>query len=190
MKHPVHLSLGKQIQKTVQIEEKTSLLEALKGKGYSLRSSCGGHASCSDCLIKVLSGEDNLNSPSFAEIQLLGNVFHITKERLACQTTLLGEVALDISSHSDDEQRKPKSRPFIKVRKKEEYQKIRQEQQRKNEEKGEEKEKWRHHWKKDKEARGPKRLGGGRRPRAFQITVEERERPDFQKEREKKKKEF
>ena len=32
--------------------------------------------SCTDCVIKISSGEDNLTSPPIEEINLLGNVFH------------------------------------------------------------------------------------------------------------------
>ena len=64
-----------------------------------MKSSCGGHASCSDCVIKVRSGESNLTEPTFEEINLLGNVFHITKERLSCQTKVLGDVTIDVSGH-------------------------------------------------------------------------------------------
>jgi 2Fe-2S ferredoxin len=79
--------------------DSTSLLELLKNHGLYVKSSCGGHASCSDCVIKVRSGESNLTEPTFEEINLLGNVFHITKERLSCQTKVLGDVTIDVSGH-------------------------------------------------------------------------------------------
>ena len=53
-----------------------------------IKSSCGGVASCTDCRIKVIAGEDSLTTPPFEEVQLLGNVFHITKERLSCQAKI------------------------------------------------------------------------------------------------------
>lgn len=85
----------------LEIDEDKSILEALKEKGVYIKSSCGGVASCTDCRIKVLSGEDSLTTPPFEEVQLLGNVFHITKERLSCQTKICGDeiVVLDISGH-------------------------------------------------------------------------------------------
>ncbi len=76
-----------------------SLLQLLKKQGFALKSSCGGCASCADCVIQIKTGEDHLNSQSFEELRLLGNVFHITKERLACQTKISGDITIDISKH-------------------------------------------------------------------------------------------
>src|SRR5690554_1080332 len=76
-----------------------SLLSQLKASGKKIKSSCGGCATCSDCIIVVKEGEENLTPQNFEELRLLGNVFHITKERLSCQTRLTGDVTIDISAH-------------------------------------------------------------------------------------------
>lgn len=89
-----------------------TLLEVLKNNGHYIKSSCGGHASCSDCIVKIQSGEDQITEPTFEEINLLGNVFHITKERLSCQTKCFGDVTVDISMHNkmnDQEQLRQKT---------------------------------------------------------------------------------
>lgn len=65
--------------------ERFSLLHFLKRQGIALKSSCGGHASCGDCVIKVQSGDAHLNELRYEEKKLLGNVYHITAERLSCQ---------------------------------------------------------------------------------------------------------
>ena len=112
----------------LEIDEDKSILEALKEKGIYIKSSCGGVASCTDCRVKILSGEDSLTTPPFEEVQLLGNVFHITKERLSCQTKICGDeiVIVDLSGHDkkkDSEALKNKMkkgslrRPPTKVRK-------------------------------------------------------------------------
>ena len=67
------------------VSDGESLLDSLRKEKVSIRSSCGGYASCGDCVVKVLKGAENLDKPNFDEKKLLGNVFHITKERLACQ---------------------------------------------------------------------------------------------------------
>lgn len=81
------------------IDKETTLLKALKDKDIYVKSSCGGVGSCGDCVIKVHTGENNLTPPTFNEIKLLGNVFHITKERLSCQATCNGNVTIDVSHH-------------------------------------------------------------------------------------------
>lgn len=83
----------------ILVEEGVNLLQAMKDQGIFIKSSCGGHASCGDCKVVVKEGVEFLSEQKFDELKLLGNVFHITKERLSCQTTISGDVTLDISEH-------------------------------------------------------------------------------------------
>lgn len=83
----------------IEADQEVSLLENLKRADIYVKSSCGGHATCTDCIVKIVSGEDHLSAPPFEELKLLGNVFHITKERLACQTKISGDVCIDLSAH-------------------------------------------------------------------------------------------
>mgnify|MGYP002624699219 CR=1 FL=1 len=87
--------------KTFEANKGEKLMTALKSEGFHINSSCGGCASCSDCIVIVKTGENNLSPQEFAELKLLGNIFHITKERLSCQTQVLGDVTIDISRHKD-----------------------------------------------------------------------------------------
>ena len=86
MKTKVHITNNDEI---VELGEE-SLLEILRKKGIRIRSSCGGHATCSDCVV-VRSGAKSLSDVNFEEKKLLGNVYYITKERLACQVRLKNE---------------------------------------------------------------------------------------------------
>ena len=70
---------------TIDVFEGESILDALRRSSINIRSSCGGFATCSDCIIKFIGDFNGVNSVNFDEKKLLGNVFHITKERLACQ---------------------------------------------------------------------------------------------------------
>lgn len=87
--------------KVIEVDEETPLLAAMTDQGIYVKSSCGGHGSCSDCIVKIVEGQGNINKPSFAEERLLGNVFFITKERLACQTKVTGDVIVDTSAHNN-----------------------------------------------------------------------------------------
>lgn len=163
----------------VEIDTETNLLDALVEKGVYVKSSCGGHASCSDCVIKIISGEDNLTPPPFEEIQLLGNVFHITKERLGCQTKITGDITVDLSKHdkeTDQENLKKKTSNFVrkntKVRKQDDVKKMYSERKEKSQEIQKEREaEWQKHWEKDGDNTRSvaKRLGGGNRPEAFNV---------------------
>lgn len=167
-------------QNVVEIPEGKNLLEALRACDTYVKSSCGGHATCSDCIIKVVSGEDNITPPPFSELKLLGNVFHITKERLACQTCVTGPVTIDISKHdkaTDEAKLKNKTTNFSKkkavktsIRKENDIQKIRDEKESEQRQFEAEQKKnsdtWKNHWEKDK-SEAPKKLAGGKRPKFF-----------------------
>ena len=56
---------------TVDVSEGTSLLEAAHSNGVTLRTTCGGKASCRDCRITVVSGDEALTPVSFAEKRVL-----------------------------------------------------------------------------------------------------------------------
>ncbi len=84
----------------IEVEEGQSLLVALKKSGFFIKSSCGGMATCGDCVVKICGGSENLGPPQFSELKLMGNVFHLTKERLSCQSKVFGEgVEIDITHH-------------------------------------------------------------------------------------------
>ncbi len=159
-----------------------TLLNQLKKAGKKIKSSCGGCATCSDCMIVVKSGEMNLTPQTFEELRLLGNVFHITKERLSCQTKVTGDVTLDISAHEKNtftgkgEKLGPKSTTTI-LKKKEEVEK----EARQSEENSREKtaDTWYRHWEKEGEdPNKPKRLGGGRKPKAFTFNETDSDKKD------------
>lgn len=158
---------------TYYIDEKKSLLEHLRENKVYVKSSCGGHASCTDCVIKVLDGKESLNEPTFDETKLLGNVFHITKERLACQCFVSGEVTIDITahdkgSHEEDQRnrnRKKRNMAQVKVRKQSEVKEILDERKARVKEKHARRDTWQKHWEKEKPGiKVEKSLGGGKRP--------------------------
>lgn len=111
---------------TIEIDSETDLRMALIQAGYPIKSTCGGCASCSHCIIKVTVGAENLSEISFEEKQLVGNVFHITKERLSCQTTTSGDITIDISDHVDIQ---PKSKAKTLVRKSKDIEEAKENQE-------------------------------------------------------------
>jgi len=190
MKHKVILRPS---GNSIEVEEGKNLLVALREKDIYIKSSCGGHATCTDCVIKIVSGEDNLTPAPFEELKLLGNVFHITKERLACQTMITGDVTIDIAKHdkaTDEEKLKSKTSAFskkktfkTKVRKESDIGKIRdereQEQQQFEREQKEKSDQWNKHWEKNKDSNAPKKLAGGKRPKFFDTDKVDYERNEY-----------
>jgi uncharacterized 2Fe-2S/4Fe-4S cluster protein (DUF4445 family) len=158
-----------------------NLLQQLKKAGKNIKSSCGGCATCGDCMIVIKSGELNLTPQTFEEVRLLGNVFHITKERLSCQTKITGDVTLDISAHEKIKNTGKNERPAIGpkssqtiVRKREDIEKS----SRVNEERSQEKnaDTWYRHWEnQESDPSKPKRLGGNKRVKPFTFNDSDKE---------------
>lgn len=155
----------------LELNGEDSLLTQLKKAGKNIKSSCGGCATCSDCTIVVKSGEMNLSPQTFEELRLLGNVFHITKERLSCQTKVSGDVTLDITAH-DKSTSSPKSvskSTPTRLKKRDEIEKAAIQSKEKVQEKPSDT--WYRHWEKEGEdPNKPKKLGGNKRVKPFQFT--------------------
>ena len=152
------------INKVVTVKSNIPLYHGLKEQGVHLHSLCGGNGACGRCVIKIVAGEDFLNSPTENEKKILGNVFHITSERLACQCQVYGDISIDITAHlavkgSWDELAASSQ---IKVRKKTEP----EEQPAPPETAKEEKPSWFRHWENESKPQS-KKLGGKKRPKYF-----------------------
>jgi ferredoxin len=165
----------------LELSGEDSLLNQLRKAGKKIKSSCGGCATCSDCTIIVKSGEMNLTPQTFEELRLLGNVFHITKERLSCQTRITGDVTLDISAHDKNaftgknekvlEAQGQKSTKTI-IKKREDIEKREMESKEKSQEKSSDT--WYRHWEKESEdSNKPKKLGGNKRVKPFTFNDSE-----------------
>ncbi|MBI3074291.1 MAG: (2Fe-2S)-binding protein [Deltaproteobacteria bacterium] len=82
----------------VETEHGESLLDAGIRSRVDIPTICNGVASCHECVIRVLCGEENLSPVTSAERTHLGNVFHVTRERLACQARVMGgEVVVELA---------------------------------------------------------------------------------------------
>jgi len=161
----------------LDLNEEESLLQQLKKAGKKIKSSCGGCATCGDCVLVVKSGELNLSPQTFEELRLLGNVFHITKERLSCPTKILGDVTSDISAHEGNAYtgKNEKAASVSKssqtvLRKREDIEKSTRELDEKSQEK--KTDTWYRHWENNEntDSSKPKRLGGNKRVKPFNFN--------------------
>lgn len=165
----------------LELSSEDTLLNELKKAGKKIKSSCGGCATCADCTIIVKSGEANLSPQTFEELRLLGNVFHITKERLSCQTRIIGDVTLDISAHEENsftgknekkESIQGQKSTKTMLKKREDLEKASNESKEKNQEKPADP--WYRHWEKEGEdSSKPKKLGGNKRVKPFNFNEPE-----------------
>jgi 2Fe-2S ferredoxin len=70
-----------------------SVFEVARRAGVPITTACVGKATCGLCRVKVIGGEAHLSPQNAAERKHLGNVYFITKQRLACQARVQGEAA-------------------------------------------------------------------------------------------------
>ncbi|MCK5883004.1 MAG: 2Fe-2S iron-sulfur cluster binding domain-containing protein [Bacteriovoracaceae bacterium] len=167
----------------IEIDGETNVKQALSNAGIYLKATCGGEGACGECVIKVLSGEDHLTPPGFLELSRLGNVFHITKERLACMTTIEGDITIDIADHLEapesEKDKTDNSKKKLKtvVRSKDDVKQMYVERDQKRAEKQEVRDNPEKHWKEEKDPMRFKKLGGGKRPKAFKDAVDYENRP-------------
>jgi ferredoxin len=79
----------------VEVAEGESLLEAAHRVEAPVYTLCGGIAACIQCKVRIVEGGGHLSAPNTLEKDRLGNIFHITHERLACQAKVSGDVVVE-----------------------------------------------------------------------------------------------
>ncbi|HEY4240247.1 MAG TPA: 2Fe-2S iron-sulfur cluster-binding protein [Kofleriaceae bacterium] len=67
----------------------STLFEAGAKIAAGIDTACVGKGTCGLCRVKILEGAEHLTPYSDEERKHLGNVYHLTKVRLACRTRLL-----------------------------------------------------------------------------------------------------
>jgi len=78
------------------VDDGENLLEASRRVDAPVQTLCNGIAACIQCRVRVVEGRDNLSAPENLEKDRIGNIFHITGERMACQARVHGDVVVEI----------------------------------------------------------------------------------------------
>ncbi len=149
--------------RVVEVNEEKNLFVQLREQEVYINTICGGYGKCGKCVIKIIDGDQNINEPTFEEKQLLGNVFSITRERLACQTFVYGAVTVDLSAHDETKDKKERknvtTNSSAKLRKRDDVRQMYRERKEASDEK-----------KAQKEQKLKEKEGGFRRPKAFSYV--------------------
>ncbi|MEO8698819.1 MAG: 2Fe-2S iron-sulfur cluster-binding protein [Kofleriaceae bacterium] len=80
----------------VEIYEGQTLFEAGAKVSAGIDTACVGKGTCGLCRVKIVAGAEHLNPFTDEERKHLGNVYHITKVRLACRTKPTGDVTIEV----------------------------------------------------------------------------------------------
>ena len=79
---------------TASVTQGDSLLDAARQCGAPVHTLCNGIGACVQCKVQVVDQDDCLTVPNALEKDRLGNIFHLTHERLACQCSVLDSVTV------------------------------------------------------------------------------------------------
>jgi 2Fe-2S ferredoxin len=81
----------------VDLPAGSTLFEAGARVSAAIDTACVGKGTCGLCRVKILSGAEHLSPYTDEERKHLGNVYHLTKVRLACRSKLAGgDVTLQV----------------------------------------------------------------------------------------------
>lgn len=81
---------------TTEIAVGTSLFDAGAKVAAGIETACVGKGTCGLCRVRVVAGASNLNPYTDDETKHLGNVYHLTKVRLACRCKPVGDVTIEV----------------------------------------------------------------------------------------------
>lgn len=82
--------------KSGEVPEGSSILDASEKLGLELRHDCGGFATCSTCRIMIVDGVENLSEIDLDEENMLEEAELPAPFRLSCQAMIKGDVILQI----------------------------------------------------------------------------------------------
>lgn len=80
----------------VECREGDTLFEAGAKITAGIDTACVGKGTCGLCRVKIVAGAEHLNPFTDEERKHLGNVYHITKVRLACRCKIAGDVSIEV----------------------------------------------------------------------------------------------
>jgi ferredoxin len=82
---------------TVEVPAGSTLFEAGARISAGIETACVGKGTCGLCRVRIVAGAEHLTPYGEAERKHLGNVYHITRIRLACRSRLTGgDVAIQV----------------------------------------------------------------------------------------------
>lgn len=80
----------------VEVADGTTLFDAGARAGVGIDTACVGKGTCGLCRVKVVSGAEALSPYGDDEERHLGNLYHLTRLRLACRTRVQGDVTVEL----------------------------------------------------------------------------------------------
>ena len=79
----------------VECADGTTLFDAGAKAGVTIDTACVGKGTCGLCRVRIVAGAEALTPYTAEEERHLGNLYHLTRVRLACRTRVAGEVTIE-----------------------------------------------------------------------------------------------
>ncbi len=89
MKHRVEFFQDGQTW-SIEVEDGETLLQAAHACEAPVLTLCHGIGACVQCKVRIEAGLEHLSKPENLERDRIGNIFHLTGERMACQAHVHG----------------------------------------------------------------------------------------------------
>jgi ferredoxin len=93
---PIVTIIGDGDPQVVEVHAGSTLFEAGAKVTAGIDTACVGKGTCGLCRVKIMAGAEHLNPFTDEERKHLGNVYHITKVRLACRSKVAGDVTIQV----------------------------------------------------------------------------------------------
>ena len=93
---PIVTIVGETGPVVVEVLAGSTLFEAGAKVTAGIDTACVGKGTCGLCRVKIVAGAEHLNPFTEEERKHLGNVYHLTKVRLACRSKITGDVTIQV----------------------------------------------------------------------------------------------
>lgn len=94
------------------VDPSKSLMKIATEAGLKIKSICGGIASCGECRVKIVEGDNSIPEPGKPELNLIGTSYYLDGRRLSCQVRCFGSVTVDLTEQLNKVDTQKKVRGF------------------------------------------------------------------------------
>jgi ferredoxin len=104
---------------TIEVRDGTTVFAAALAGEVAIPSQCGGRCACALCRVRIVDGAEFVSPMGWDEADHMGNCFHLTGERLSCQSRVYGDVVVEIDAVDTSQRQRTRYIPPALVRKRE-----------------------------------------------------------------------
>lgn len=108
---------------SIEVRDGTTVFAAAAAGEVPIPSQCGGRCACALCRVRIVEGANFVSPMKWDESDHMGNCFHLTGERLSCQTRVYGDVIVEIDKNEISDRPRSRYIPPALVRKREKMEK-------------------------------------------------------------------